>query len=56
MAKQKTRPLDETIPGGSYMGADGALHDAHGNRIGDEPAAAPPVVPPVPPVPTEPAE
>lgn len=25
--------LDETVPGGRYIGTDGKAHDAHGNPI-----------------------
>lgn len=38
--------LDETIPGGWYIGADGRPHDAEGRPL--DPADAPPADEPVP--------
>lgn len=35
-AASQAAPLDETIPGGQYLGPDGVAHDAHGNVLKSE--------------------
>lgn len=33
MAAMKDNPLNETVPGGRYQGADGSFHDAEGRPL-----------------------
>ncbi len=38
--REKGIVLDRTVPGGSFLGTDGKLHDSEGNPIDDAKAAA----------------
>lgn len=40
MAELAGKPLDEAPQGGRYLGADGKLHDAHGNVLEAEATAS----------------
>jgi hypothetical protein len=41
MAALKDNPLDKTVPGGRYMGADGTLKDSEGKPVGEDAGEAP---------------
>ena len=36
LAESRRLQMDETVPGGRYLGPDGALHDANGEPLADE--------------------